>query len=852
MKHILALLNLSIAIIFLGLFVYEQATVVQANGPVLLEVDDVGDFDGIGPGSGFLLLGRSGLDALADFVNRGSGLITSGVQFVLLSDGSGSINGSGLVPIGHINDYVYDYMFHGVFDGQNVTIINLQTSPYTDNIIEFDGVGLFGATKGASIANVTISGTTVLTGVDHIGSLIGISYDTTIQGVRLNGDVSITGTNNLGGLIGSLEEDSVLQSSSLYVGVLSIQGNNRIGGLIGFTYYADVAKTSLHATTMQLNASNSIGGFVGLSDSDSLIVNSYLAIETATLSASGSNIGGFAGFNNGQVHHGVVVSNLLTLSGQNNGGFVGFNDGGTIKNSSIITSGLNQTGNISGGFVGYNAHMIQSSEIIANHVESTSTVTWAWIAGFVSLNEKSVTNSRAVIKSISLLNLSSTPSGGLIGGFASRNRSGGSPDTAILSNSTLVYDELLMIGDVTDPYIGENFGTISNSGIYAYPIDEPWYSDFNYVSGEFDSSSIIDADYFITVLNSGLSEPAWVIRTNNEYFPVLSGLSEQPETMIYWFQSSTPNPTTNDPQDPDPVPTTLSPSTSKPLVLELVVDAIDHTIEVGSSFELPYEAYTLFGYIKTDVSSAVVVEGSFDPNVVGAYPFRLTVSAEGLSSEISILITVVDLVPPLINGPTHVRLFVGEVYESLLTVTDNVDFTPSLLLLTPLDTSTAGTTEVIWQATDASGNASTFTQTVEVVVPAIRVETVTINNQTFIFSITEVDYNLPTLRVEYVVSVSEPTNASPWQVLSGQPTVKPGERVFVRLNDGVNTSDVRQTIVIPEPVTIIEDVVYPVVEPSSQTNVALIGVASLAGVASVAGGWWFLAGKKRKQDKSET
>jgi hypothetical protein len=128
----------------------------------------------------------------------------------------------------------------------------------------------------------------------------------------------------------------------------------------------------------------------------------------------------------------------------------------------------------------------------------------------------------------------------------------------------------------------------------------------------------------------------------------------------------------------------------------------------------------------------------------------------------------------------------------------------------------------------------------------VQVQTVSVNNQTFIFTASEAEYDLTQLRVEYVVSRTEPTSSSNWQVFTGTPSANPGERVFVRLSDGINTSDVRQTIAVPETVTIVEPVIYPEIEVTSN-NTVLIGLGSAAGLGVLISTWWFLLGKKRRQ-----
>jgi hypothetical protein len=328
-------------------------------------------------------------------------------------------------------------------------------------------------------------------------------------------------------------------------------------------------------------------------------------------------------------------------------------------------------------------------------------------------------------------------------------------------------------------------------------------------------------------------------------------LASQPQTLIYWLIPEEPQPENNNQTPPpsQPAPVFNDPSRGEPYIYDpvfLTIEAANQVIEIGRVFELTYRGFSTFGPIIKDYTDDVIVTGSVNSNALGTYPLTLSLTAEGLTITKQITVQVVDTTPPVISGPTNVRLFVGEAYQSQLTVTDNVDVSVVLTQVTSLDTSSAKVTEIVWQAVDASGNVATFTQTVNVVVPEVQVQTVSVNNQTFIFTASEAEYDLTQLRVEYVVSRTEPTSSSNWQVFTGTPSANPGERVFVRLSDGINTSDVRQTIAVPETVTIVEPVIYPEIEVTSN-NTVLIGVGSAAGLGVLISTWWFLLGKKRRQ-----
>jgi hypothetical protein len=597
-----------------------------------------------------------------------------------------------------------------------------------------------------------------------------------------------------------------------------ITGRNYLGGFVGWNVGNTISNSYVETINLDITGETFLGGFVG-NNNDSSITNSF--VNAINLNITGAyELGGIVGHAaQSNITNSFVNANNLNITGETQlGGFVGYASQSNITNSYVNANNLNITGSsYLGGFIGENT----GGSIIANSYVSASGL---------------------VVSGIDR-----------IGGIVGRNALNSEINNMFLATSTLQ-----VVGNTnSDLFFGQSNGSFSNSFFNSGLNGEAWIS----VSGDSIATTLtaseissINASTLLTTINGSDAFRLADETPNGEFFPVLvqSGvitLASQSQTLIYWLIPEEPQPE-NINQTPPPSTSQVTPITSKPLDTELIILAVNQTIEVGSTFILPYEAYTLFGYIKTDYTSDVVIEGSFDLDVVGEYSIRLSVTAEGMTTQKSVTISVVDVTRPVITGPISIRLFVGDEYESNLVATDNVDSSPTLLALSSLDSSTAGITDVIWQASDASGNVTIFTQTVEVVVPEVQVITVSINNQTFVFSVSEANYNLSQLRVEYVVSSTEPNASTKWQVFTGTPSANPGERVFVRLSDGINTSDVRQTIAVPEIVRITEPVVLPDIETSS-SNTFLVGLGSVAGLSAAATGWWFLIGKKRRQNEEE-
>ncbi|PYI53364.1 S-layer homology domain-containing protein [Paenibacillus flagellatus] len=129
--------------------------------------------------------------------------------------------GSGLSP------------FRGTFDGNGHTIANLTLDRPGD-----DGVGLFGATNGATVSNVALLNARIA-GRDQAGGLIGYANDTAVSAVSVQG--AVYGGSMVGGLIGHLDSPSSSVSESYSAAYVS--GSAMTGGLIGENASSNVSNS---------------------------------------------------------------------------------------------------------------------------------------------------------------------------------------------------------------------------------------------------------------------------------------------------------------------------------------------------------------------------------------------------------------------------------------------------------------------------------------------------------------------------------------------------------------------------------------------------------------------------------
>jgi hypothetical protein len=616
MKKTIIVINVILTLLVFGWNVQSYSPLVQASN--VIHVSGVSDFGGIGAGSGFQLQGKSGLIALADFVNRGSGTATTGVTFTLVGDvgtsGLIDFNNSGISPIGDANN---SRLFRGIFDGSGVVIENL-------NIVGVvNGAGLFGATQSATLKNITLSGVIVNSGttpVNFVGSLVGHGASTIVSGITIRGNLFLRGNRSVGGLIGETANNTTsltnvnVDTESIVI-TSTATTNSYAGGLIGL-FVGRVSDVSLTTNQLTLTGTGGLGGgFIGAIGVGGTIRNSFAAIDILTISGT-SKIGGFVGYlEDSTISYSFLDFGVLTISGSESlGGFVGFAKNSTINNSYLTSDVTSISGSEDFAQVGSFAGQLESG-IISN--------------SFVAIDDLTLMGNRGV--------------GGFIGYTYDPTITNNFLATSGLQFSATHSTINQYVGDVEGPntYYSNNF---FNSGLTG----DAWYEYNDDPSDTASEINTIDASELLLVLNSGSSAFRQVSSpSSDEFFPVLveSGvitLATQPRTLIYWSLEEEPDPEPEDsgnnnqtppappsPSQPSPSPGFNDPSrgdtyTYDPVFLTLELSILE--IEVGEPFVFDYRGFSTFGPIIKDYTD-VVITGSVNENVVGTYPCYLIVSA---------------------------------------------------------------------------------------------------------------------------------------------------------------------------------------------------------------------------------
>ena len=185
-----------------------------------------------------------------------------------------------LSTVSATNNWTPISYFEGMFDGLGHTISNLHIN---NSSIE-NNIGLFGRTENVDkIANINLTNVDI-TGMYHVGALVGTAIRTHIENVSSSGKV--VGGFSVGGLVGYMTESPVtlLKSHSS----ADVSGTDEsIGGLVGQLDNSAIRES--YATGDIIGGYN-VGGLVGQS-LKSTIENSY---ATGNIDGT-SEIGGLVG-----------------------------------------------------------------------------------------------------------------------------------------------------------------------------------------------------------------------------------------------------------------------------------------------------------------------------------------------------------------------------------------------------------------------------------------------------------------------------------------------------------------------------------------------------------------------------
>ena len=413
---------------------------------------------------------------LADDINL-TGYLTSG--------GPGGVWGSdGWMPIG-----TFLVPFTGYFDGAGKTISGLWI-----NRPAMEWVGLFGCIKDATVENLTVTTSGVVSGKNNVGVLTGgllsnPNMNSSIINCHVNGNTSATYPTYVG------------EPTGTYV-----------SGLAGFVYSAINGSANIIncSATGTIDGFDSVGGLVGIqlaeSNGNNLIEKCFF---TGQVLSCGTAAGGIVGTQVADGNSSCLINSCYTkcnIQGVSNavygmigawsaGGIAGCQRADNNGNSSItncyVTGSFTNPGHIAGGIVGHQKTNNNSyNSIISCYVTSDIASAENFIGGIAGRQESSGAGDiNRVLNCFSMGDISGVgPNvGGLVGGIVA--------STSIISDSYRY--QLAKVNGVvipaSDPDHGPNrrHGDVSTSAAqfmtqatysgngWSFGASGPWYWNNN-------------------------------------------------------------------------------------------------------------------------------------------------------------------------------------------------------------------------------------------------------------------------------------------------------------------------------------------------------------------------------------
>lgn len=185
-----------------------------------------------------------------------------------------------------------------------------------------------------------------------------------------------------------------------------------------------------------------------------------------------------------------------------------------------------------------------------------------------------------------------------------------------------------------------------------------------------------------------------------------------------------------------------------PLIRTLNLEIAEEvTIQFGENPNIEYEAYSLYGYYKTDLTDNVEIIGDYDINTPGTYELTYIVeyNEEVVSKTVKLIVE--DKTKPTINI-TDIKAIYGYEVEYTLDVEDNCEH-----LEVDVQTKQVGLTNYIYvTATDASGNVTEEVIEVPIRFARKQINIVSVLNNQLVFVASEVDFDLDSLQFETVIN----------------------------------------------------------------------------------------------------
>ena len=276
--------------------------------------------------------------------------------------------------------------FAGVLDGQNHSITGIEISSSTGFA---SSSGLIWKLNGATVRNITISGSVTYSGTDtsvNTGGLSGTQIGTSNTLANVTNEVDVIGLDNVGGFVGKAET-SVYVSGAINKGQVS--GSRDVGGIVGVVSNVNnnILSASDSVNTGNISGLDNTGGLVGFAATgNNKIERSTNSGQVIGRAYTGGLLGLIA-FSSTlrQLHNSGEVTGTRAV-----GGLIGGRPSHVSGTTSVVRStnggGVTGTGEEVGGLIGsstgpiefdrtHNLGDVQGADIVGGLVGSSDATT---------------------------------------------------------------------------------------------------------------------------------------------------------------------------------------------------------------------------------------------------------------------------------------------------------------------------------------------------------------------------------------------------------------------------------------------------------------------------------------------
>lgn len=269
--------------------------------------------------------------------------------------------------------------------------IKILDSKVTGTKQRLGGMAGYARTVSGEIKECWTMNTTVESGADRVGGLIGQTDKGVVLSMCGAEQATVSGTINVGGLVGVCYGDVFGSVSSGSVCSVNPSAANStdiaVGGLIGYLENGTVTKSYSEAVIDQTGPGRDVGGFIG----KMLAASVSKCYCTGNVTAQYRNVGGFVGLITLTQNTATITDCYCTGDVSSNsytGGFLGLCEKGTVTISNCFASGsVVGTGFAIGGMAGF----IQSADLTMQNcvawnpqVTATSIGDGNWSSGAVA------------------------------------------------------------------------------------------------------------------------------------------------------------------------------------------------------------------------------------------------------------------------------------------------------------------------------------------------------------------------------------------------------------------------------------------------------------------------------------